>query len=241
MRVVAEDERLIIVDKPAGMPTQPDPGGDPSLLDAVAAHLGHPVEVAHRLDRPVSGLVVFGKSRSVTAWLGRCLRQRSIGRGYLAVVHAGAAPALKTIDEPIRKLRQGVMQVHATGRPARTHLRCLGYNGAAEQALLAARLETGRTHQLRVHLSWAVGAIHGDRKYGAITPGPRVALHAAVLTLPDRDAGQRVFTAPPPADFWPDNAGSLRDVQDWETPLRELLVRDKKRRSGRPRRRRGGR
>lgn len=242
MQVIYEDEGIVVVVKPAGIATQPDKSGATAFSDLVAAHVGGRIGISHRLDLPVSGLLAFGKSKNATAWLDRCLRQRTAARAYIALIRTGNEPVAMQIDEPLLKLRDGYVQTHATGRPARTDLMPLAFDKASEFALVAVRLHTGRMHQARVHLSWAVGAVAGDRKYGDAADGygradrsdqtaergaepSRIALHAAMLRLPSQaKQPPRVFASAPPPDFWLGGSGRLAESPDVMARIESWLL-----------------
>jgi 23S rRNA pseudouridine1911/1915/1917 synthase len=225
--VVYQSERVLIVNKPAGLPTQPPPRGGDALnlrvqkwyADRVAeghALAGRPGDV-HRLDRDVSGLVAFGLDRDTTRDLAGQFRDHSARRRYLALVRTAVPVPPQTIREPLLEVRPGFMTLSPVGIPAVTHLIPLAFDEAARLALVLVELETGRTHQVRVHLAWSVGAIAGDLQYGDV-PGPfppeRVALHAATLQLHDPATGQlqrAVLT--PPLDFW-----TAAGIEPWPLP-----------------------
>jgi len=233
VHVVFENDRLVVVSKPAGEPTQPARRSGGALSDRVSDLLGRKAKVVHRLDAPVSGLVVFGRDDSTTAWLSNCLQERTIRRGYLALVRTDCAPAETTIDESLLKATKkdakvrggGLMYVHPTGKSAKTSVLRLAEDRDAGVALVAVRLHTGRTHQARAHLAWGVGAIVGDRRYGDIGSQARVGLHAAMLIVPARGKEPSVMVAQdPPADFWELAEGTELAATDWREQLSGLLA-----------------
>ncbi len=236
LRVVFEDAALLIIDKPAGLPTQPPPRGGDALSLRVARHLADRpdaqrsadrrpyVGLLHRLDRDASGLLVFGKRRDATADLARQLRRRRLRRHYLALVRTAWPPAAGSIDEPIAEGQGGAMRCHASGKPARTAVIPLGHDADANLALVGLALHTGRTHQARVHLAWAVGAIAGDSRYGDPYPGSdRVALHCAALHLRHPVSGELMsWRSAPQDDFWRPAANtSVALPQDWSSRIEE--------------------
>lgn len=196
LAIVYEDAELIVLDKPAGLIVHPGAGNpDRTLMNALLAH--EPAlrkvpraGIVHRLDKDTSGLMVVAKSLGAQAKLAAQLAERSVKRTYLALVH-GEPPAQGTIDEPVgrdTRLRTR-MAVTRRGRQARTNYRVLEkFRGAA---LVECRLETGRTHQIRVHLQHLGHPVIGDPVYrrGAkplALPGlpfARQALHATELEL----------------------------------------------------------
>ena len=193
--VVDEDADLIVVDKPAGLVVHPGTGAETgTLVHGLLARypeiagVGDPTRpgIVHRLDRDTSGLMLVARSARAYEALVRMLAAREVERVYLALVW-GTPPAPRgTIDAPIgRSARHRTrMAVREGGRAARTHYEQLEALGPA--TLLRCRLETGRTHQLRVHLAAIGTPIAGDELYGGRRPGislERPFLHAAELAL----------------------------------------------------------
>jgi 23S rRNA pseudouridine1911/1915/1917 synthase len=167
-----EDDFLIVVDKPAGVVTHPSRGHDTGTL--VHGLLGRGIGggdverpgIVHRLDRDTSGLLVVAKTDRIHRKLQEMLRQRTIDRRYKVLVHGAFPPAL-TVDRPVgRDRRNRTRQSVVTDRPreARTHFRRIG--AFERHSLLEARLDTGRTHQIRVHLEAAGFPVLGDPVYG---------------------------------------------------------------------------
>jgi 23S rRNA pseudouridine1911/1915/1917 synthase len=211
LKIVHEDAELIVIDKPAGLVVHPGAGQpDRTLLNALLAHApalgGVPrAGIVHRLDKETSGLIVVAKTVESQIDLVRQLAERSMRRIYLAVVQ-GDPPASGTIDAPVgRDARSRVrMAVTHRGKPARTIYRVLERYGRA--ALVECRLETGRTHQIRVHFQHIRHPLVGDTTYRRGTRHgisfPRQALHATELTL--LHPGSRkpmTWKAPPPRDM----------------------------------------
>jgi 23S rRNA pseudouridine1911/1915/1917 synthase len=192
LKIVHEDAELMVIDKPAGLVVHPGAGQpDRTLLNALLAHAprlaGVPrAGIVHRLDKDTSGLLVVAKTVEAQAELARQLAERSMRRIYLAVVQ-GDPPASGVVDAAIgRDVRSRVrMAVSQRGKPARTAYRVVERFGHA--ALVECRLETGRTHQIRVHLQHIRHPLVGDTVYRRGTRHgmsfPRQALHAAELTL----------------------------------------------------------
>ena len=211
LAIVFEDADLIVIDKPAGLVVHPGAGNpDRTLLNGLLAHAPALRKVpragiVHRLDKDTSGLLVVAKNLTAQARLAEQLAARSVKRSYLAVVH-GEPPARGTIDEPIgRDPRERTrMAVVRSGKEARTNYKVL--ERFAKTALVECRLETGRTHQIRVHLQHIKCPIVGDPVYrrGARTAPAfaRQALHAAGLELLHPRSGKPMqWSAPLPADM----------------------------------------
>lgn len=245
LSVVWEDADLIVIDKPAGMVVHPAPGSPSgTLVNALLFHCGETLSgiggerrpgIVHRIDKDTSGLLVVAKSDRAHHGLARQFEDHSVNRHYLAVVHGVPSSA----DPRLRGLRGisfeagGILRIathlarHKTdrqrqavvweeGRHAITRARVVeGFGGQA--ALVDCWLETGRTHQIRVHLSYAGHGLVGDQTYGGkkrlseklLGQGaevgnafPRQALHAATLGFDHPVTGERLeFSSPLPADI----------------------------------------
>ena len=200
--IVFADEHIVVVDKPAGMVTHPSKGHDEGtlvhgLLGAGIAGGDDPDRpgIVHRLDRDTSGLMLVARTERAHRRLSRMMRDRDIERRYLALVHGEFPPAL-TVDRPIgrdprRRTRQAVVPVG--GKEAITHFRTVERLG--HLTLVEARLETGRTHQVRVHLEAAGHPVVGDPLYGQGRPAhglDRQFLHAYRLALPHPATGDEM-------------------------------------------------
>jgi 23S rRNA pseudouridine1911/1915/1917 synthase len=211
LAIVFEDADLIVIDKPVGLVVHPGAGNpDRTLLNGLLAHAPAlrnvpRAGIVHRLDKDTSGLLVVAKNVTAQARLAAQLAARTVKRTYLALVH-GEPPVRGTIDAPIgRDPRVRTrMAVTAGGKQARSHYKVLERFGKV--ALLECRLETGRTHQIRVHLQHIKCPIVGDAVYvrGARRglAFPRQALHAAALELVHPRSGKpRRWSAPLPEDM----------------------------------------
>jgi 23S rRNA pseudouridine1911/1915/1917 synthase len=211
LKIVHEDAALIVIDKPAGLVVHPGAGQpDRTLLNALLAHApalaGVPrAGIVHRLDKDTTGLLVVAKTVEAQTSLVRQLAERSVKRIYLALVQ-GDPPASGIIDAPVgRDPRSRVrMAVNERGKEARTSFRVLERFGHA--ALVECRLETGRTHQIRVHFQHIRHPLVGDTVYRRGTRHglafPRQALHAAELSLVHPQSGQAMtWHAPLPRDM----------------------------------------
>lgn len=214
--VLYVDNHLLVVAKPPCLPTVPDASGDPSLLEIarawVAIEFDKPgaafLGVVHRLDRPVSGVIVFARTSKAAERLSRQFRARSLAKVYWAVsARAPREPSGELEQWLAKDTERNVVRAFARERPgalrALTRWRTLARAGG--RTLLELVPETGRPHQLRV-ASRALGApLLGDLKYGADAPLPdkSIALHARSLALEHPTSKrQHLFECPPPARPW---------------------------------------
>jgi len=209
LAIVFEDDTLLVIDKPPGLVVHPGSGNWAgtmlnALLHRVPALKALPrAGIVHRLDKETSGLLVVAKHEAAMQDLVRQLQARTVKRTYLAIAR-GAVPEAGTVEAPIGRhpTQRTRMAVVPGGKPAVTHYRVR--ERFAAHALLECDLETGRTHQIRVHLASIGHPLEGDPVYGARGTRrlPRQALHAWKLAFVHPGSGKTVrFTAPPPADF----------------------------------------
>jgi 23S rRNA pseudouridine1911/1915/1917 synthase len=211
LKIVHEDTALIVIDKPAGLVVHPGAGQpDRTLMNALLAHApalaGVPrAGIVHRLDKDTSGLLVVAKTVEAQADLVKQLADRTMRRVYLALVQ-GDPPASGTIDAPVGRDPRARTRMAVThrGKPARTTYRVLERFGRA--ALVECRLETGRTHQIRVHFQHIRHPLVGDTVYRRGTRHgiafARQALHAAELSLRHPSSGEPLtWRSPLPRDF----------------------------------------
>ena len=212
--IVHEDKHLLVVNKAAGMVVHPGSGNWRGTMLNALLHHAPALEavpragIVHRLDKETSGLLVVAKTLEAQTHLVRQLAARSVRRDYLALVH-GFAPAEGSVDAPVgRDPRERTrMAVLERGRPARTHYRVLRRFAAA--TLLQCSLDTGRTHQIRVHMQSIAHPLVGDQVYGLrhckdklLQAFARQALHAAHLGLIHPSSGKlREWSAAMPADM----------------------------------------
>lgn len=208
--ILYEDADLLVVDKPAGLAVHPCAGSWEDSLGARLVHyyrkIGleadfHPV---HRLDKGTSGLMVVAKHPATQHILTRQLHTGDFLRTYLAVCEGCPSPAAGTIDVPLGRSEDSYIRqmVRPDGKPARTHYEVLGQNGPF--SLLHLVLETGRTHQIRVHMAYLGHPLVGDFLYGTEEPDliSRPALHSAHLALTQPFTGKKLtFDAPLPPDM----------------------------------------
>jgi 23S rRNA pseudouridine1911/1915/1917 synthase len=188
LRIVYEDEHLLVVDKPAGLVTHPAPGHHGTTLAEMLAGraAGGPDPerpgIVHRLDRDTSGLLIVARSEEAHAALQQMLRRREIEREYLALVSGHPDAEGGTIDAPIGRdrARRTVMSTRTDrGRDAVTRFQVL--ERFPRTSLLAVRLETGRTHQIRAHLAAIGHPVCGDTAYGGSDCGRRLGLERQFL------------------------------------------------------------
>jgi len=192
LRIAYEDEHLLVVDKPAGVVVHPAPGHEGgTLVHRLLAHGAEGGEeadrpgIVHRLDRDTSGLLVVARSEEAYARLKELVAERGLERTYLALVHGRPRSRSGRIEAPIGRDRTDPFR-HSldtdTPREAITHFDVERLYDA--YALLRVRLETGRTHQIRVHLAAIDLPVAGDTVYGVPEPGlGRQFLHAAKLAF----------------------------------------------------------
>jgi 23S rRNA pseudouridine1911/1915/1917 synthase len=212
IRILAEDNHLLVLAKPAGLLSQGGPSGETSLVELVEAYRREAegksgrafVGLVHRLDRNTSGVIVVAKTSKAAARLSRCFRERAaeLEKTYLAWVVG--RPVSDEGDLALRLAREGRVTRPASegdegAREARLSYRVEARSSAASRVRV--RLDTGLPHQIRAQLAAAGHPLLGDPKYGG-PPGPRLALHALSLAFPHPvgDAPLR-FAAPVPSDL----------------------------------------
>jgi len=208
-RLLYADDQLCAVDKPAGVAAQPTLATDRGHLPAlVAALLGAEVLPVHRLDRETSGVVLLARSRAAATALTAAFREGRVEKRYLALCSRAPQPPDGRVEAPLGPdpARPGRRAVREGGEPAATAYRTLRV-GPGGQALVEARPETGRTHQIRVHLAHLGAPLLGDARYGGPRrilelSVPRVMLHARRLEVVHPATGARLLLeAPVPEDF----------------------------------------
>ncbi len=230
LSILYEDPYLLVLDKPAGLVVHPAPGNpDGTLVNALIAHCGESLTgiggerrpgIVHRLDKDTSGVMVVAKTELAHARLSAAFAAHDLERAYLALCWGVPGPAATRIEgdigrDPRERKRMAV--VSRNGKPAVTNTRIIvKIRGAA--ALLSCRLESGRTHQIRVHMAHIGHPLIGDPVYlrrrpaaantlpelarGLALDFPRQALHAEILGFSHPITGESLrFTTPPPADF----------------------------------------
>jgi 23S rRNA pseudouridine1911/1915/1917 synthase len=219
--IVYADPSLVVVRKPSGVSTVPygdEPLPEQALtLDALVREVlarrdrirgRAPLGVVQRLDKVTSGLLVFARSFAAKKHLAQQLRLHTMHRRYLAIAHGdvrGGTARSYLVENRGDRLRGSVAGGRREGQLAVTHIEPL--ERLREATLIRCRLETGRTHQIRIHLAEAGHPLVGETVYirdfrGTPIPAPRLMLHAAELGFEHPDDGRpMLFTEPPPADF----------------------------------------
>jgi 23S rRNA pseudouridine1911/1915/1917 synthase len=214
--VLYEDDDCVVISKSIGLLTHskgaynPEPSvatwlhnriKDKRLLEQDKDSLNHRAGIVHRLDRATSGVMICAKTPAALKYLQRQFAQRKTKKTYAAVIAGELDPAEAIVDMPVERNPKApaTFRVGAQGKPAVTHYKTVATNG--RYSLLELKPETGRTHQLRVHLAALKHPIVGDTLYGG-QPADRLYLHAEQLeiTIP-KDHERRIFTAPQPPEF----------------------------------------
>ncbi len=238
LRILHEDEDLVVIDKPAGLTVHPGAGRSTGtlahhLLDRYPemAGVGGPGRpgIVHRLDQGTSGVMAVARTAESYARLARAFASREVGKRYLGIAYGAPSPASGTIEAPIGRhpQKRKEMTVRSSGRPSRTGYRTL--SSKAGISLIEMDLATGRTHQIRVHLKHIGHPLVGDPVYGEarwkglprpiqapLRDFPRPALHAWRLALEHPRTGEPLsFEAPVPEDMkilWETVAGIRLDL-----------------------------
>jgi RluA family pseudouridine synthase len=213
--VIYEDPHIMALNKPSGLSSQGG-RGQVNTLDELLWAFAKPGKarprLIHRLDRDTSGVILTAKTKPAASFLGKHMMGRRFAKTYRAIVTPGAPdPAQGAIEAALRREelgREAYMRVcppdHPDAETARTRYRTLARGPNA--ALLELHPETGRMHQIRVHLASIGRPISGDARYGGALavgghPVPRLMLHAAALSFPHPEGGTNVIEAPVPADM----------------------------------------
>ena len=222
LNILYEDADLIVIDKPAGMVVHPGAGNfEGTLVNALLAHCGNSLSgiggvkrpgIVHRIDKETSGILAIAKNDMAHQKLSEQFACHSIQRVYQAVVYGIPLPQGKIEGNIGRspRNRQKMAIVSTGGKPAVTHYKLIKKLYQERAALIECRLETGRTHQIRVHMTSIGHPLVGDKTYGNPPKGtpdilrqfPRQALHAAVLTFVHPRTGETLsFSTPLPEDM----------------------------------------
>jgi 23S rRNA pseudouridine1911/1915/1917 synthase len=204
--VVYEDDDCAVIIKPAGLLTHSKGAFNPEatvatwLRGRLRSMEGERAGIVHRLDRATSGIMICAKTPEAHTWLQKQFSQRRVKKQYFAIIEGTMNPETAVIDMPIERnpKKPQTFRVGINGRAAKTAYQTEMKAGAS--SLLSLRPETGRTHQLRVHLTHFKHPIVGDTLYGG-RPAERLYLHAAELELTLLDRTRQVFKAPLPDEF----------------------------------------
>lgn len=225
LAVLYRDAAIAVLDKPAGLTVHPCPSCPEGTLvhrlvrhfPELAAQEGFRPGIVHRIDKDTSGLLLVALTEAVRLELSRAFAEREVNKEYLALVHGVPAPA-GDIDAPIgrhplHKVKMAVVPENRGGKPARSAWRVLLADPGGRFALVAVRIFTGRTHQIRVHMAHLGHPLWQDAVYGPaeqLPPdmagqpefSPRQMLHAWQLAFRHPESGEDMhFTCPPPPDF----------------------------------------
>lgn len=223
--IVYEDEDVVVVNKPVGMVVHPAPGhSDGTLVNALLYHCGKSLSgingtlrpgIVHRIDRDTSGLIIVAKNDSAHVALAEQLQDHSLARTYEAVVVGNLREDSGTVEAPIARHRtdRKRMAVTAGGKRAVTHWRVLErYNGYTR---VECQLETGRTHQIRVHMAYLNHPVLGDTVYGNKKPYPGLAgqcLHAKRLKFVHPSTGKLVEVECPLPEYFAKVINKLKNM-----------------------------
>ena len=215
--IVYEDDDVVVVNKPVGMVVHPAPGHpDGTLVNALLYHCKESLSgingerrpgIVHRIDRDTSGLLIVAKNDKAHLALAAQLQDHSLFRLYHAVVVGGFKEESGTVDaplarHPVDRKRMAVCRT-GEGREAITHWQVVDSQGGYSH--ITCRLETGRTHQIRVHMASIGHPLVGDQVYGSKKPVPGLAgqcLHAACLTFTHPTTGERMTVEAPLPDWF---------------------------------------
>jgi 23S rRNA pseudouridine1911/1915/1917 synthase len=205
--ILYEDDDCVVIDKPVGLLTHSKGAFNPEATVATwlrsrVKHMeGERAGIVHRLDRATSGVMICAKTPEALSWLQKQFAQRRTKKTYIAVIEGVLQPEQAVIDMPIERnpKKPQTFRVGANGKSSITHYKVLESSHRYSEVEL--KPETGRTHQLRVHLAHQHHPILGDTFYGG-KPADRLYLHALSLelTLPNRE--RKVFTTTLPKEFY---------------------------------------
>jgi len=207
VKVLFQNDEVVVFDKPAGMLTHAKDGlsREWTLADVAKPHVQEAGTdrpgIVHRLDRATSGVIIVAKNPAAKRWLQKQFSARKVLKTYLAIVSGPLAKPKFTIDLPLGRnpRRPATFAVNPSGKPAVTEVTVV--KSTAHASLVELKPLSGRTHQLRVHLSHIGHPIIGDPLYGRPDTGQRLYLHAKELSLRLPGGQSQTFSSTPPADF----------------------------------------
>lgn len=205
MQILYQDNRIFVCIKPAGVLSTDEPGGMPGLIRSFLGDAHACVRTVHRLDRAVAGVMVYARSRVAAQQLSRQIQNHAMEKRYLAVVRGVPAAQEGTLRDFLLRDSAAKTTYPVQGPEGGAKEAVLAYRLLAVangHSLLAVRLHTGRTHQIRVQLSSRGLPIVGDRKYGAGEDCP-IALWSGALCFDHPQTGQRLYFSCPPPAIWP--------------------------------------
>ena len=213
IRILFEDNHLLVVEKPVNLPVNADSSADPDLLELLKADLKKRYQktgnvylgLVHRLDRPVGGVMVFAKTSKAASRLSRQIRDQEMEKTYLAVVEGQCAEQGTFTDKLLKDQDRNIVKIDSKGKEAVLTYKTLAFKD--DLSLVRVKLITGRSHQIRVQFSAHGHPLWGDQKYNThAKPGQQIALYAAELTFKHPVSGEVLTfnlqpTQSPFADF----------------------------------------
>ena len=212
--VLYEDNHLLVVVKPANLPSQADSSGDEDLLSILKRYIGEKyakpgavyLGLVHRLDRPVGGVMVFARTSKAASRLSEAFRTHEQDREYLAVLEGELKEGRALKDYLVKDGRTGMVRAVKMGTPGAKEARLITRPAAVKDGLTLTRVQlfTGRSHQIRVQHAHAGHPLWGDMRYGRGTPGRQIALWAFRLALdhPTRHEKMNFSSLPPMKGAW---------------------------------------
>ena len=209
INVLYSDNHLLVVEKPANLPTQADSSGDDDLLSILKRYIAEKYNkpgavylgLVHRLDRPVGGVMVFARTSKAASRLSEAFRTHEQDRRYLAVVEGELAGERSLTDWLLKDVRTGMVRAVKENTPGAKQARLITRPRAVRDRLTLTQVQlfTGRAHQIRVQHAHAGHPLWGDMRYGHGVPGRQIALWAYFLALEHPTRHERLcFTSRPP-------------------------------------------
>ena len=212
--VIYEDNHLLVVEKPANLPTQADSSGDDDLLSILKRWIGEKYNkpgavylgLVHRLDRPVGGVMIFARTSKAASRLSEAFRTHEQDRRYLAIIEGDVSAPMELTDYLLKDGRTGMVRAVKKDTPGAKQARLISRPLASRDGLTLTQVQlfTGRAHQIRVQHAHAGHPLWGDMRYGHGMPGRQIALWACELTLdhPTRHESMRFISRPPMKGAW---------------------------------------